>query len=165
MTTSSRTVIPITFKRIIDDHGRLHLQLARTGAVLPYHRFGYNQMEIKRMGNSYCSFRDGKARVRPESKRSLESGSIFSGRSRSWSRSRFKFVDSAALLPSARCSLAAHHKFIVITPPKPISLRSGSAINSTLDRPGPWASTSMTTDYIQRNHQPQPAGWKRIWHT
>ena len=41
--TYSKTVIPGPFKRISDGHGRLHPRSARTGAVLPYHRFGYNQ--------------------------------------------------------------------------------------------------------------------------
>ena len=39
----SMTVIPTAFKEISDNHGRLHLELARTGAVLPYHRSGCNK--------------------------------------------------------------------------------------------------------------------------
>ena len=32
-----------TFKGISNDHGRLHPQLARTGAVLPHHPVGCNE--------------------------------------------------------------------------------------------------------------------------
>ena len=43
MAISSKTATPNIFKGINDNHGRLHLQLAQTGAVLPYHPLGYNQ--------------------------------------------------------------------------------------------------------------------------
>ena len=43
MTASSKTVMPITFKGISDTYGRLHPRFARTGAELPYFRFGDNQ--------------------------------------------------------------------------------------------------------------------------
>ena len=39
-----------TFKGISNNHGRLHLHLARTGAVLPHHPFGCNEKRNKENG-------------------------------------------------------------------------------------------------------------------
>ena len=96
--TDSKTVIPLPFKGISDNHGRLHPQLARTGAALSFHPFGYNEKGNQEndyiillfLGWSTSSW----AGVEAESE--LESESIFSGQSRS--RSRIKFFDSAALM-------------------------------------------------------------------
>ena len=43
MVTSSKTVVPTTLKGIGDNYGWLHPQVARTGEVFLYYRFGYNQ--------------------------------------------------------------------------------------------------------------------------
>ena len=100
MTISSKTVIPTTFNGISDNHLRLHPQLVRTDAVLPYHPFGYNQNENEENGciillllgwSNSCS-------AGVEAVSALESESIFSGRSRSHSRSLLKLVDSATLI-------------------------------------------------------------------
>ena len=98
MKISSEAVIQNTLKGINDNHGRLHPQLSQTGAVMPYHLFGCNQNEVKENyytisllfgWNNPCW-----AGVEAESE--LEAESIFSDWSRS--RSRLKFVDSAALI-------------------------------------------------------------------
>ena len=51
-----KTVIRTTFKGISDNHGRMHPQLARTGAVLPITRLDAMKSVIKKMVASYCSF-------------------------------------------------------------------------------------------------------------
>ena len=43
MAISSRSVIPTRFQGISDNYGQLHAQFVRTGAVVPYNWFGYNQ--------------------------------------------------------------------------------------------------------------------------
>ena len=78
MAIISKTVIPSAFNRIGDNDLRLHPQLARTGAILLHYSFGHNEKEFKEMATLYCSFYNGIALVRPESKQS-----------RSWSRSRY----------------------------------------------------------------------------
>ena len=56
---SLMTVIPATFKGLSDNHGRLHLQLALTCAVLPHHPFWIqSKWEINKMATPYCSFQD-----------------------------------------------------------------------------------------------------------
>ena len=42
--------MPITFKGISDNYGRLHAQFARRGAVFPCYRFLYNQKENQENG-------------------------------------------------------------------------------------------------------------------
>ena len=65
----SMTVVRITFKGISDNHGWLHPQLMRIGAVLPYHPFGCSEKEIKKMVTSYYSL-GWNTSCKPESKRS-----------------------------------------------------------------------------------------------
>ena len=43
LSTKSKTVIRSPFRGISDNHSQLHQQLGRTGAMLSYHPFGYNQ--------------------------------------------------------------------------------------------------------------------------
>ena len=43
VSTNSKAFLPSSFKGISDNHGQLHLQLARKDAALQYHAFGYNQ--------------------------------------------------------------------------------------------------------------------------
>ena len=69
VSTKSKTVIPNPLKGISDDYGRLHLQLARMGVVLPYHLFGLNQK-----GNQENGFIILLDILRPESE--LESESL-----------------------------------------------------------------------------------------
>ena len=79
------------FKGISDNQGRLHPLLARTGAVLPI----WMQSKVKsRKWLHHTALLRMETGVETESE--LESESVFSGRSRS--RSRLKFVDSAALV-------------------------------------------------------------------
>ena len=78
MAISSRTVMPTTFKGICDNYGRLHPHFARTGAVLPYYRFGYNQKGNQENGHIILLFLGLNCSCWVESKRS-----------RSWSRSRY----------------------------------------------------------------------------
>ena len=79
-----KTVMPTTSKGIIDSYCRLHIQLAQIGSVLPYHPFGYN-----RKGNQERDYYDAFFKMEylllggVEVQSKLESGSIFSGRSRS----------------------------------------------------------------------------------
>ena len=51
--------MPITFKGIGDNYGRLHAQFARTGGGVLYSRvtgFYTIKRKIKKMGSSYCYF-------------------------------------------------------------------------------------------------------------
>ena len=78
----------------------MHPHLARTGAVLLYYLFVYNRKGNQ--GNGYITLHflgwntSREAGVEAESE--LESESVFSGWSRSWSRSHLKFVDTTALV-------------------------------------------------------------------
>ena len=72
---NSRTVIRTAFKRISDNHSRVHPQLAQRGVVLTY--LDAVKSEIKKMVTSYCSFYDGMPLVRPESKQSRSRSRFF----------------------------------------------------------------------------------------
>ena len=56
VSTNSNIVIPSPFQGISDNHGRLHPQLSRTGAVLPYHPFGFNHEGIQEKGCTVLLF-------------------------------------------------------------------------------------------------------------
>ena len=73
--------------------------VSQMGPVLPYHPFGCNQNRVQENGYTILLFLgwNNSCWAGVEAESELESESIFSGRSRSWSRSRLKFVDSAAL--------------------------------------------------------------------
>ena len=73
LSTNSKTVIPSPCKGISNNHCRLHPQLERTGAVLPYHPFGYNQKGNQEKSYSILLFLGWNTSCLPE----LESESIF----------------------------------------------------------------------------------------
>ena len=70
--------MPTTFKGIGDNYGRLYLRFARTGAVLSYYRFGYNQKGNQNNGYIILVFLEWNCYCKAESRWS-----------RSWSRSRY----------------------------------------------------------------------------
>ena len=93
MAISSRTVIPTRFKGISDNYGRLYSQFVRTGTVVPYNWFGYNQKRNQENGYIILLFPRielfllGRSRIgvgagvgvdifRPESESDLESFEI-----------------------------------------------------------------------------------------
>ena len=70
--------MPDSFEAISHNHGGLHPQLARMGAVLSHHPFGFSKEENQENGYIILLFLGRKPLVSPESKRS-----------RSWIRSRY----------------------------------------------------------------------------
>ena len=102
MSTISKTVIPSSFKEISNNHDRFHPQLARTGAVLPITHLDTIKREYRKWLHPITFLRwNTSCKVGVEAESELESDSIFPVRSRSWSRSHLKFVDSAALVCGA----------------------------------------------------------------
>ena len=83
-----------------DNAGWFHPQLAPMDALSPHHPFGYNQKRFEKSSRVTLFFLRWKTScvVGVEADSELLSELIFSGRSRSRSQSRLKFVDSAALL-------------------------------------------------------------------
>ena len=96
VSANSKAVIPSPFKRISENYGQLHPQLVRTGAVVPYHQFGYNQKENQENGYIILFFLNEILHAaRNRSRVGFVVGvDIF----RPESLSRLKFVDSAALV-------------------------------------------------------------------
>ena len=85
---------------IVDKHGWLRSQIAKTCAALPYQPFLHNQngnQENDYITLLFFGWNNGcQAGVEVESE--LKSESIFSDRSRSWRQSRLELVDSATLV-------------------------------------------------------------------
>ena len=68
MAISSRSVIPTRFQGISDNYGQQHAQFVRTGAVVPYNWFGYNQEGNQENGYIILLFFKNRiVLVRPES--------------------------------------------------------------------------------------------------
>ena len=91
------------FKGNSDNFGRFHPLLPPKDFLSPHRPFGYKQK-----GNEKWSYHIALLGWKPpcwvgvEAESELESESIFSVRSRSWSRSRLKVIDSAALIHTIR---------------------------------------------------------------